>query len=192
MVPPPPVHSAIRVLRYVSMYGPRDLFNSMSCFFFQVTIHAAIYFYQFTYAGNATDKLWTGRFAIADSTGTTVAAPNLTQPDGEGIPWGNGALVDPSKAVPPPSYLPGGSSNGTAATSAAASSSSAVPTLSPAVALPSTASSSGSSTAAGTAGNALASNASSNGALMVGALSARAAQAGVALAAIAGVFTLMV
>lgn len=34
MVPAPPVHSAIPVLRYVSLYSLRDLFDSMSCFFF--------------------------------------------------------------------------------------------------------------------------------------------------------------
>jgi hypothetical protein len=169
-------------------------------FFFQVTIHAAIYFYQFSYAGNASDHLWTGRFAIADASGTTVPAPNLTQPDGEGIPWGNGALVDPSKAVAPPSYLPGGTgSNSTspapASGSGSASPSLAVPSQSPAGAVPSdatTPSSSESPSAANSAGNALASSGSSNGALALGAVSARAAQAGVALAVIAGAFTLMV
>ncbi|KAN0109626.1 hypothetical protein V8E52_009063 [Russula decolorans] len=165
-----------------------------------VTIHAAIYFYQFSYAGNASDHLWTGRFAIADASGTTVPAPNLTQPDGEGIPWGNGALVDPSKAVAPPSYLPGGTgSNSTspapASGSGSASPSLAVPSQSPAGAVPSdatTPSSSESPSAANSAGNALASSGSSNGALALGAVSARAAQAGVALAVIAGAFTLMV
>jgi len=142
----------------------------------KVTIHAAIYFYQFSHAANASDLLWTGRFAIADATGTTVPAPNLTQPDGEGIPWGVGALA----------------SNSTSSSSV--SSSSVVPSSSVA-ALPggaTTASSSGSPSAASSAGNAVASNASSNGAVMLGAVSARAAQAGVALAVIAGAFTFMV
>jgi hypothetical protein len=185
----------------VAVYWPRshfDLFKSMS--FFQVTPHASIYFYQFSHAANASDLLWTGRFAIADASGATVPAPNPTQPDGEAIPWGNGALADPSKAVPPPSYLPGGTgSNGTSAApaSGSASPSLAVPSSSksPVAAVPSdatTASSSGSPSAANSAGNAIASNGSSNGALMLGAVSARAAQAGVALAVIAGAFTLMV
>lgn len=159
-----------------------------------VTIHAAIYFYQFSHAGNASDLLWTGRFAIADASGTTVAAPNTTQPDGEGIPWGSGALTDPSKAVAPPSYLPG--SNGTspapASSSGSASSSLAVSSQSPVTALPSGTSSSGSPSATNSMGNAATSNGSSNGALALGAVSARAAQAGVALAVIAGAFTLMV
>jgi len=162
-----------------------------------VTIHAAIYFYQFSHAANASDLLWTGRFAIADASGKTVPAPNPTQPDGEGIPWGNGALVDSSKAVPPPSYLSGGTgSNGTSPASGSASPSLALPSSSksPVAAVPSdaSASNSGSPSAANSAGNALASNGSSNGALMLGAVSARAAQAGVALAVIAGAFTLMV
>jgi len=157
-----------------------------------VTIHAPIYFYQFSYAGNASDLLWTGRFAIADASGKTVAAPNLTQPDGEGVPWGTGALVDASKAVPAPSYLPGGTGSNSTSAPSSPSPSLAVPSQSPVAAVPSTDSSSGSPSASNSAGNAIASNASSNGALMLRALSARAAQAGVALAVIACAFTVMV
>ncbi|KAI0272965.1 hypothetical protein BGY98DRAFT_895401, partial [Russula aff. rugulosa BPL654] len=124
-----------------------------------VTIHAPIYFYQFSYPGNASDLLWTGRFAIAFPNGTTVAAPNLTQPDGEGIPWGTGALTDPSKAVPAPSYLPG--TTGFNSTSPSAS---AVPSSSQLPSSGTTASSSGSPSATQSAGNANASSGSSNGA----------------------------
>ncbi|KAF8468042.1 hypothetical protein DFH94DRAFT_776794 [Russula ochroleuca] len=169
-----------------------------------VTPNSAIYFYQFSH--NASDLLWTGRFAIADATGATTPPPNATQPDGEAIPWGKGALVDPSKAVPPPSYLPASgstSSNSTTGGPAAVPASSATPTLvvstssaganTPLVAVPSgavTASDSGSPAAASSSAPASGSN--SNGALMLGALSARAAQGGVALAVIAGAFTFMV
>ena len=48
---------------------------------------------------------WTGRFAIADSTGATTTPPNATQPNGDAKPWGQGALVDPSIATAAPSYL---------------------------------------------------------------------------------------
>ena len=67
----------------------------------QVTPPAPIYFYQFTSPG-ATGTLWTTRFTIADASGASVPAPNATEPDGQPIPWGVGALTDPSAAVPPP------------------------------------------------------------------------------------------
>ncbi|KAF8634652.1 hypothetical protein AX15_000792 [Amanita polypyramis BW_CC] len=95
----------------------------------QVTPNSAIYFYQFT-GPNAPDKQWTTRFTIASSSGQSTPPSNATQPGtGETIPWGNGALVDPSTAVAAPSYLSGGSvssasSSISATTSTAASSSS--------------------------------------------------------------------
>ncbi|TEB21982.1 hypothetical protein FA13DRAFT_1569844, partial [Coprinellus micaceus] len=68
----------------------------------EVTINANIYFYQFTAPG-APGKTWTTRFTIASATGQTVAAPNATQPGtNDPVPWGVGALVDPSKAVAAP------------------------------------------------------------------------------------------
>ncbi|KAF9454446.1 hypothetical protein P691DRAFT_770636 [Macrolepiota fuliginosa MF-IS2] len=72
-----------------------------------VTINAPIYFYQFT-SPSTTNRTWTGRFAIASTTGQTVSPPNATQPgSGEAIPWGTGSLSDPSKAVPPPASAGG-------------------------------------------------------------------------------------
>ncbi|KAL6300853.1 hypothetical protein BKA93DRAFT_902666 [Sparassis latifolia] len=67
-----------------------------------VTPNAPIYFYQFTTPYSNTSH-WTGRFAIADSSGKRVPAANSTQPDGSAIPWGIGALTGPSSAVPEPS-----------------------------------------------------------------------------------------
>jgi len=69
-----------------------------------VTINAPIYFFQYTAPGTS-DKEWTTRFTIASSSGQVVAAPNATQPDsGDQIPWGDGALQDPSTAVAAPSF----------------------------------------------------------------------------------------
>jgi len=67
-----------------------------------VTPNSPIYFYQFTtpYSNNTR---WTGRFAIADTSGNTTPAVNTTQPDGEAIPWGIGKLVDLAQSVPMPS-----------------------------------------------------------------------------------------
>ncbi|KAF7795003.1 hypothetical protein EIP86_006147 [Pleurotus ostreatoroseus] len=98
-----------------------------------VTPNAAIYFYQFTSPASST-TLWTGRFAIADANGKTTDPTNATQPGGDAIPWGTGALDDPSTAVAAPSKGTGStvvssSSNSTTVSStgsaAAASSSSA-------------------------------------------------------------------
>lgn len=68
-----------------------------------VTPNSAIYFYQFT-SPESPNVLWTGRFAIADAGGNTVPPAQNTQPNGEAIPWGTGALTDPSSATPPPPY----------------------------------------------------------------------------------------
>ncbi|KAJ3576536.1 hypothetical protein NP233_g367 [Leucocoprinus birnbaumii] len=67
-----------------------------------VTLHAPVYFYQFT-NGQTSDKQWTTRFTISTASGATTPAPNATQPGtGDAIPWGVGALANPSQAVPPP------------------------------------------------------------------------------------------
>lgn len=78
---------------------------------FQVTPNSAIYFYQFTDPAT-TNITWTTRFTIADASGNSVDPENATQPGGQAIPWGIGALVDPSKATPAPV---GGTANGTSA-----------------------------------------------------------------------------
>jgi len=74
-----------------------------------VTVNSAIYFYQFS-TPDSSERLWTGRFAIASSSGDITPPSEPTQPNGEDIPWGIGALADPSTARPPPPYLAGGSS----------------------------------------------------------------------------------
>ncbi|KAI9509138.1 hypothetical protein F5148DRAFT_1148522 [Russula earlei] len=177
-----------------------------------VTLHAPVYFYQFSHS--ATNLLWTGRFAISNQTGATEPAPNPTQPNGQAIPWGTGALVDSSTAVPPPSYLPGGStgSNTTNSTSPVTiinppipltpssvmqpSSTSGPVTTTPLSVLPSratTGSSSGLPAVASANVNApTSSGSSSGGALMLGEISTPAAHAGVALAIVAGMVMFMV
>jgi len=69
----------------------------------QVTPNSAIYFYQFD-APDAVNTTWTGRFTIASSTGQTTPPANSIQPDDSDIPWGIGALVNPSKAILPPTF----------------------------------------------------------------------------------------
>ncbi|KAI0074485.1 hypothetical protein K474DRAFT_1570617, partial [Panus rudis PR-1116 ss-1] len=88
----------------------------------EVAPNSAIYFYQFTSPSN-NNVTWTTRFTIADSTGKSDPPANPTEPDGQPIPWGVGALKDPSKATPPPVA---GSSNDAAAGNAATNSSSTV------------------------------------------------------------------
>ncbi|KAH0583158.1 hypothetical protein H2248_011040 [Termitomyces sp. 'cryptogamus'] len=101
-----------------------------------VSPNAPIYFYQFT-SPNAPVKEWTTRFTIASSTGATTAPTNNTQPNGAAIPWGTGALTDPSTAVQPPPFAAvasGGSTSFGALTSAAASVSAALSSSTPAIA----------------------------------------------------------
>ncbi|THH09684.1 hypothetical protein EW146_g8615 [Bondarzewia mesenterica] len=86
-----------------------------------VTLYAPVYFYQFSIPSAPDTKYWTTRFAISDASGKTVAAPNSTQPTGEAIAWGTGALANPSIAVAAPSYLSGTSSGSTAASGSSSS-----------------------------------------------------------------------
>ncbi|KAF8909233.1 hypothetical protein CPB84DRAFT_1812996 [Gymnopilus junonius] len=90
-----------------------------------VTLNAPIYFFQYSAPGT-TVKEWTTRFTIASSSGQTVAAPNATQPGpgGADIPWGAGALQDPSAAVAAPSFAAEGG-DGSAAVPAGTSTTSA-------------------------------------------------------------------
>jgi len=74
-----------------------------------VTVNSAIYFYQFS-SPNDPERFWTGRFAIASASGAITPPSEPTQPNGDDIPWGVGALADPSTARPPPPYLIGNSS----------------------------------------------------------------------------------
>ncbi|KAH9956979.1 hypothetical protein BC827DRAFT_1371344 [Russula dissimulans] len=174
-----------------------------------VTIHAPIYFLQFSI--DATHIVWTGRFTITDASGAIVSAPNATQPNGQAIPWGTGALVDPAKATPPPSYLPGGSAVGSNASTVTpvsnagtSTTSSVASTSTPGGNTPLDVGGSGttnntnsgtttSSPAAASSGSSdkSSSAANSGGALVLGAVSARAAQVGVALAVVAGTFTFL-
>lgn len=77
--------------------------------------NSAIYFYQFSSPASP-NRTWTTRFTIADPTGATTPPTEATQPGTNApIPWGTGALQDPSKARPAP-VGGGGSGNGTATT----------------------------------------------------------------------------
>ncbi|KAH9971001.1 hypothetical protein BGW80DRAFT_1325031 [Lactifluus volemus] len=153
-----------------------------------VTVNSAIYFIHPT---------WTGRFAIASANGVVVPPPNSTQPDGETIPWGIGALTDLSKAVPAPPYLNGGASSNTPSSGSssysgvssptpAASTDPSSSTLSSDFATPSPSSPAATN---GTGGSAASSGSSSGDLAVFGAVPARVARAGVALAIIAGTFT---
>ncbi|KAH9851842.1 hypothetical protein C2E23DRAFT_732131 [Lenzites betulinus] len=93
----------------------------------EVTPNSAIYFYQFTTPKDPAAREWTTRFAIADAQGNTTPPPNATQPGADPsttpIPWGTGALKDPSQAAPEPAYLlpAGAAPSGNATASASAS-----------------------------------------------------------------------
>ncbi|KAG6917100.1 hypothetical protein DXG01_003920 [Tephrocybe rancida] len=102
-----------------------------------VAPNAAIYFYQFSAPG-ATTKQWTTRFTIASASGATSAPTNPTQPGtGAAIPWGTGALTDPSTAAAAPSFAApltnGTSSSTSAAVTADPSTSSSLDTTTPTV-----------------------------------------------------------
>jgi len=71
----------------------------------EVFPYSAIYFYQFISPWETTNKVWTSRFAIASFSGTTTTPPNSTQPDGENISWGTGALVNEAVSAAP-SFAP--------------------------------------------------------------------------------------
>ncbi|KAG8949975.1 hypothetical protein FRC04_008054 [Tulasnella sp. 424] len=108
-----------------------------------VTPNAPIYFYQFSHATEPTKLLWTTRFTIAGADGSTVAAENQTQPDGTNVPWGTGALTDPSTAKAAPSYITG---QGPAGASSASATGSASGSMSMSMSMPSSASSVSSAT----------------------------------------------
>ncbi|CAE6334603.1 unnamed protein product [Rhizoctonia solani] len=84
-----------------------------------VTPNSQIYFYQFSSPSDPKNLLWTTRWTLASASGETTPPSETTQPNGDKIGWGKGALVDPSTAVPAPAYLAGnnqaGSTNSTAA-----------------------------------------------------------------------------
>jgi len=88
----------------------------------KVTPNSAIYFYQFN-APNALNTTFTTRFAIATTAGLTTPPANATQPNGDPIPWGVGALDNLADTVPQPSFVSGISMP----TSTAANASSLVP-----------------------------------------------------------------
>jgi len=73
----------------------------------EVDPYSAIYFYQFS-SPLAEERTWATRFTITSPEGETVEPENPTQPGtGDEIPWGIGALADPSIAEPAPVF-PGG------------------------------------------------------------------------------------
>ncbi|KAK0489436.1 hypothetical protein IW261DRAFT_1325956 [Armillaria novae-zelandiae] len=85
-----------------------------------VTPNSAIYFYQFT-APASPNTTWVTRFTIAAADGTSTAPANSLEPDGSAIPWGVGALVDPSLAVAAPNFSSNSSSVVTTASLATSS-----------------------------------------------------------------------
>ncbi|CAE6445911.1 hypothetical protein ACGC1H_003924 [Rhizoctonia solani] len=86
-----------------------------------VTPNSMIYFYQFSDPSDPKNLLWTTRWTLASADGQTTTPTETTQPNGDKIPWGKGALVDPSTAVPPPAYLSNNQGGNTATASAASS-----------------------------------------------------------------------
>lgn len=68
-----------------------------------VTPNAAIYFYKFSSPAAPDDALFTTRFTIAAADGATVT-PTQTETGSAGnlVPWGTGALTDPSQGDQPP------------------------------------------------------------------------------------------
>ncbi|KIM34109.1 hypothetical protein M408DRAFT_90716 [Serendipita vermifera MAFF 305830] len=93
-----------------------------------VTPNSPIYFYKFTSPGSTTGPLFTTRFTIADSTGTsTPATETQNATDGTVVRWGTGALTDPTQGdAPPPTS--GGTSTGNTTASGSASSGTVRPT----------------------------------------------------------------
>jgi hypothetical protein len=94
----------------------------------KVEPNSVIYFYQYSVASAPKNLTWSTRFAISDEEGKTVPPEFATQPDANktAIPWGVGALEDPSTATPPPAYITGQTvSTGTPSTSANGTSSTA-------------------------------------------------------------------
>ncbi|KAG6809353.1 hypothetical protein H0H92_000590 [Tricholoma furcatifolium] len=164
-----------------------------------VTPNAAIYFYQFT-APAASDKQWTTRFTIAAADGSTTQPTNATQPDGEAIPWGTGALTDPSTAVAAPDFAAAASS-GAASTGAAttvagttvvatAAIAATVPAVSSMVTITNSAATAAASSAATTSSANTTTSAQGNGAASL-AVNSRVWQAAVALGASTAAFALL-
>jgi hypothetical protein len=85
----------------------------------EVTPNSAIYFYQFS-SPDSSNLWWTTRFTIAAANGSTTPPANANQPNNPSpaIPWGTGALVDPSQVVPLPKI---GTANSSTATGGGAS-----------------------------------------------------------------------
>jgi hypothetical protein len=78
----------------------------------EVTPNSPIYFYQFV-SGGTPNITWTTRFTIAGADGSSTNATLSEQASGTTVFYGTGALVDPSTAVPPPTFnSTGGSSAG--------------------------------------------------------------------------------
>ncbi|THU97673.1 hypothetical protein K435DRAFT_56072 [Dendrothele bispora CBS 962.96] len=119
----------------------------------EVTPNAAIYFYQFS-SPSTSNLTWTTRFTIAGADGSTTAPSESKQPNGAEIPWGTGALKDPSKASPAPDFAVAAASSASAASVTVS-----VPVIS---STPASSSSSVSSTTAAGAGGGAASGATTS------------------------------
>ncbi|KAJ7582133.1 hypothetical protein C8J56DRAFT_1168171, partial [Mycena floridula] len=65
--------------------------------------NSAIYFYQF--CSPHTDVYqWTTQFTVASNSSATTPPEHQAQTDGQAVPWGTGALADPSTAVAAPVF----------------------------------------------------------------------------------------
>ncbi|CDZ97977.1 hypothetical protein [Phaffia rhodozyma] len=87
-----------------------------------VTPTSAIYFLQYTATNmNASDTQWTTRWAIAGTDGSTTTPEYSTQPSGDAIAWGLGALVNGTTSTTSNSTTSTSSSDVLATSSASAS-----------------------------------------------------------------------
>ncbi|KAG9017958.1 hypothetical protein FRB90_012844 [Tulasnella sp. 427] len=86
-----------------------------------VTPCSAIYFYQIYDSSTEDSPSWTGRFTIASPHGASITPPNTTQPDGEAIPWGFGALASDRSSIPLPSLAAAQNASNLTGTTATAS-----------------------------------------------------------------------
>ncbi|CAO3615616.1 unnamed protein product [Cunninghamella echinulata] len=85
----------------------------------EVAPYSAVYFFKFT--NTAGESAWTTRFGISGADGQLVAPEHATQPNGDKIPWGVGALANGGNAA-------ANTTTSTTSTVAAASASSTVVT----------------------------------------------------------------
>jgi hypothetical protein len=106
--------SQVHLKTVATVDGTSTTDHSFSYPCLSVTPNAAIYFYKFTSPAEPTVALFTTRFTIAAADGSTTT-PTQTETGSTGslVPWGTGALTDPSQGDQPPNL---GNGNGTSTT----------------------------------------------------------------------------